>query len=90
MLDTSWLDVEDAAMVRTVQLIVEDHGVFEGVVSVGLIKGLLMGATTQKRKQFTFVSGYNDSPLLVFVIPDVYDLSFSIPQLDWLAYLSFI
>lgn len=48
MLDTARLDVEDTAVVRTVQFVMEINGLFKWVLLVSAIKGLPISAVTNK------------------------------------------
>jgi len=72
MLNTTRFDIEDAAMVRAVHLIMKYHSIFKRVICVRLVKRFLMSTTTQKSIQFSLMSGHYDPPLDILVIFNVH------------------
>lgn len=85
MLDTTRLDIENTSMVGTVEFVVEDGGVFERVVDIGVIEGLLVSTATHESIQFALVSGDDDSSLYLVMIFDEYYFLLALPQLFRLA-----
>ena len=68
-------------MMRAVQFIVEDHGIFQRVIDVVLFKGFLVGTGPKEGIEFTFDFDDHDPSVSVEVVFDCYDLALALDQI---------